>query len=72
MYWGPDFYIVSCLRISGGIIMRRRGKGGCTLGLVLIAVGILIILGILLPTGFWWFVLAGILIAIGVCLLRAF
>lgn len=52
--------------------MRRRGKGGCTLGLVLIAVGILIILGILLPTGFWWFVLAGILIAIGVYLLRAF
>lgn len=52
--------------------MHRRGKGGCALGIVSIIIGVLIILGMVLPSGFWWFILGGALIAAGLCLLRAF
>lgn len=52
--------------------MHRRGKGGCALGIISIAAGALIILAMVLPSGFWWFILGGALIAVGLCLLRSF
>lgn len=52
--------------------MRRRGRGGCVLGIIAIAAGVLIILAMLLPTGFWWLALGAALIAAGFWLLRSF
>ena len=46
---------------------RRRGN---LLGLVCIAVGTAIILGMILPKAFWWFFLGAALIAVGIWLLR--
>jgi|GEM_PF-2076070 len=40
-----------------------------TLGCVLMAVGALIILGMILPGAFWWFVLGAVLIAVGCALM---
>ncbi len=52
--------------------MRRRPRGPCVLGAALIALGVIILLAMLLPTGFWWFVLSAALIVTGICLLRSF
>ena len=39
-------------------------------GLVCIALGAVIILGMILPKAFWWFLLGAALIALGVYLIR--
>lgn len=57
---------------KGGPNVRRRGKGGGVLGIAAIVIGVLIILAMLLPSGFWWLVLGAALIVAGFCLLRAF
>ena len=48
--------------------MRRNGMNFW--GLIAIGTGIVIILSIVLPKSFWWFVLAGALISGGVWLIR--
>ncbi len=48
----------------------RRGKGGSTLGCIAIVVGLLIILALVLPTEFWWFIFAAALIALGIWYIR--
>ncbi len=48
--------------------MRRSGRR--TLAAAAILIGIGIILAIVLPTNFWWFLLAGILIAAGLWFIR--
>jgi len=50
----------------------RRGRLGCVLGAALIVIGVLIILSMLLPSGFWWLVLGLGLIIFGLALLRSF
>ena len=50
--------------------MGRGWMHGNLIGFVFIAAGALIILGMILPKVFWWFLLGLILIAIGVWLLR--
>jgi hypothetical protein len=52
--------------------MRRRPRGLCALGAVSIVLGTVILLAMLLPSGFWWFVLGAGLIVTGICLLRSF
>ena len=48
--------------------MRRNNMN--TLGLIAVGAGVLIILSLVLPTSFWWFVLSGLRIGAGVWLLR--
>ena len=50
----------------------RRGRLGCVLGIALIVIGVLIILSMLLPSGFWWLILGLGLIVFGFMLLRSF
>lgn len=47
----------------------RRGRRGF-LGCAAIGAGLIIILSLVLPTDFWWFVLAIILISAGIWFLR--
>ena len=49
---------------------RRRRKRGPSIGWLVILAGVLIILAMILPPGFWWFALAIALIAAGIWLLR--
>lgn len=49
--------------------MRKRRRGGCW-GLVAICSGVIIILALILPGEFWWFLLAALLIAAGVWYIR--
>ena len=48
---------------------RRRGNGN-KLGCLVIVAGVLIILALVLPPGFWWFALAIALICGGIWVLR--
>lgn len=50
--------------------MRRRRNRGKPIGWLCIAAGIIIILALILPSGFWWFALAAVLICGGIWLLR--
>ena len=47
----------------------RRGRGGIW-GCVAIGAGLVIILSLVLPTEFWWFVFAAALIALGIWCMR--
>lgn len=47
--------------------MRHRKK---LPGLILTALGLMIILSMILPTAFWWFVFGAVLIAAGICMLK--
>lgn len=51
--------------------MRRRGKRNSVLAWLCIAVGIMVILGMILPVSFWWFMLGVSLIALGLGLKRS-
>lgn len=61
---------VECVEFTsqGAVFMRRghRGKWGA----VAIIAGFFIILSLVLPTSFWWFVLAGTLILLGLWFMR--
>lgn len=50
--------------------MYKRRRWRHWIGIFCIAAGILIILGMVLPAGFWWFVLGVILIAAGIWCIR--
>ncbi len=50
--------------------MGRRRRPRLLLGVFLIAVGAIIILSMILPAGFWWFILGLGLIALGIWFLR--
>ena len=47
----------------------RRGRS-CILGLVSILAGLIIILSLVLPSAFWWLVLAVVLIGFGIWYIR--
>lgn len=53
---------------KGRVFMRRNGMN--LWGLIAIGTGVVIILSIVLPKSFWWFVLAGALICGGIWLIR--
>ena len=50
-------------------MFRRRGIG-FWIGIACMDTGVVIILALVLPAGFWWCALGGALIAAGVWLLR--
>lgn len=51
--------------------MCRRRNNGNKLGCLVILAGVLIILALVLPSGFWWFTLAIALICGGIWLIRS-
>lgn len=53
--------------MKGGWRMRgRRGRRNRGLGMLAITAGIVILLAMVLPVGFWWFALAVLLISLGI------
>lgn len=50
---------------------RRRLRRGLAVGWLVILAGVVIILALILPAGFWWFALAVALIIGGIWLLRS-
>lgn len=50
--------------------MHKQRRIRCLLGIFCIVVGILIILSMILPAGFWWFALGVALIAAGIWCVR--
>ena len=55
---------------GGGSLKRKRCPLG-TVGCLVVLAGVLILMSLVLPSGFWWFVLAIILIGIGIGILRS-
>ncbi len=53
---------------AGGGFMRRGRR--CLWGLIAIFMGLVILLALVLPSSFWWFVLAAGLIAFGLWYIR--
>ncbi len=47
--------------------MRHRKK---LPGIILATLGLMIILSMILPTAFWWFLFGTALIAVGICLIK--
>lgn len=47
--------------------MRHRRK---LPGIILTALGLMIILSMILPTAFWWFAFGAALIAVGICMMK--
>lgn len=45
---------------------RPRGRIGCLVALL----GVFVLLALILPTSFWWFVLGAVLIYVGLCVIR--
>ncbi|MEE0205203.1 MAG: hypothetical protein UEE32_07645 [Oscillospiraceae bacterium] len=46
--------------------MRRRRNPRKGIGLIAITAGVVILLAMILPVGFWWFMLAVLLISVGI------
>lgn len=44
----------------------RRGRRNRGIGLLAITAGVVILLAMILPVGFWWFALAILLISLGI------
>lgn len=51
----------------GGMELRRHSK---TIGRIVMCCGVMVILSLVLPTSFWWFVLGMFLICVGVTIMR--
>ena len=49
---------------------KGRGFGYRNIGTIIIFLGIFVLLALILPTSFWWFVLGAVLIAVGIWLSR--
>lgn len=47
--------------------MRKCGR---IFGIILLALGLIIILALVLPAGAWWFILGLAFVAAGICFLR--
>ncbi len=68
----PPFRI-DCHRTVCGraVVFMMRRRGPCPwLGLLLVVVGALIILSMILPKDFWWFILGAAMIGAGLYLMR--
>jgi len=55
--------------MTRGAIFVRRGRR-CIWGFAAIVAGIFILLSLILPSQFWWFLIAVCLIAVGIWYLR--
>jgi hypothetical protein len=56
---------------AGGVFLRRCRNKGNLFGAAAIITGIMILLAMILPAGFWWFALAIALICLGIWLLKS-
>lgn len=45
---------------------RRSNRRNNGIGLIAILAGVVILMAMILPAGFWWFILAVLLIAVGI------
>ena len=61
---------VSCREYSFGEAVCLRGGQRILWGITAIALGLIIVLALVLPSDFWWFALAALLIAAGIWTLR--
>lgn len=52
---------------DGGFFMRRRGPLCGLIGCLMIVLGVFIVFAMVLPPGFWWFIIGVALIAVGFC-----
>lgn len=50
---------------------HRHNATACTVGKLAVAAGVLILLWMILPAGFWWFVFAVALIVLGIKIARS-
>ena len=50
--------------------MRKRQKSTRIIGWAAITAGIVVLLSMILPAGFWWFMLGVALISAGICVNR--
>lgn len=50
--------------------MKKNGKPRCNIGCMVAILGVFILLALVLPSSFWWFVLGAFLIYLGLCVLR--
>lgn len=57
------------IHIAGGGIFMRRGHRSIW-GCAAVLAGFIIILSLVLPEAFWWFVFAAVLIVAGLCYMR--
>ncbi|MBS7402870.1 MAG: hypothetical protein ACI3UZ_06305 [Oscillospiraceae bacterium] len=55
--------------MKGGVRMRWKGNGG-KIGCLTVLLGIFLLLALVLPPGFWWFVLGVLLIFVGFWIMR--
>lgn len=55
---------------AGGIFLRRPCRQRNIFGWLAITAGIIILLSMILPSGFWWFMLGVCLIAVGLTIRR--
>ena len=47
--------------------MKRKNR---TIGGIIAAAGVMVVLSLVLPTSFWWFVLGIVLICVGISVMR--
>ena len=59
-----------CIIHRGDFFMKKWGGKQKTVGYVVITTGIVIILAMILPVGFWWFALAAALISAGIWIMK--
>lgn len=57
-----------CLR--EGIEMRKNGRPRYRIGCLVALMGVFVLLALILPTSFWWFIFGALLIYLGLCVLR--
>ena len=51
--------------------MTWRGRGGGLFAFITLVLGVLIVFTLVIPPGFWWFLIGTALISFGWCKLRA-
>lgn len=50
--------------------MWRNGKPRYRIGCLVAILGVFVLLALILPASFWWFILGALLIYLGLCVLR--
>jgi len=52
--------------------MRKNVRPRCRIGCMVALLGVFVLLALVLPSSFWWFVLGAFLIYVGLCVLRRY
>lgn len=50
--------------------MRNKGGPRMRLGCLVALLGVFVLLALILPSTFWWFVFGALLIYLGICVIR--